>query len=910
MDVRKYFILIQQSGNWIDKTSEISSIILNGHLYAVTFNNKSKQYNYQTTKLYVSDDPKPLDLSGSVVRIKSNDIKKWESAIVFGDYVRLFSDDDSQLEQKGDVEILPDLFEKLETKNIISYYFQIANLVSDSEPKSSYISAFYNEKLGYLQPESVAHAYITGNTEAHNNFTEIPIFPFGINPSQRKAVNASLNSQISLIQGPPGTGKTQTILNIISNLVMQGKRIAIVAGNNSAVANVYEKLNEEGFGFIVANLGNSKRQEAFFESDCLLSDISEWELTFDSRLKNTSEFQLTSGQIAQLLGDKNRLAIIKEEYARLNLEVMHFKKHFDISSIEMKKLSIFKHWNSSDLLSFMAEFAHYSQLPTFSLLVKIKWIYKYRIYKFSDLKELRNDTFKRIMVEYYQTKSEELLDEIKELEESLQNAEFDSLLEQLKAASSVLFKDYLAKTYQPLKDITFTKRSYKKDFESFLKRFPVVLSTTDSIINNKEKGTLFDYIIIDEASQVNLLTGFLTMACTKNIIVVGDLKQLPHITSKTLDRSIDENFNIPPAYSYFDKSLLASLVDIFPDSPNILLREHYRCHPKIIDFCNQKFYKGELITMTTGGEQPFKIVKTVKGNHARPPLKGSGYINVREIDVIENEVINEELEHLNVEDLGIISPYREQVNEVTKRISIQNLVTDTVHKFQGREKDTIILTTASNIITQFMDDPNLLNVAVSRAKNRFILVTSDNIVKKHGSNIGDLLRHIEYQSLDSCIVESEIISIFDCLYIEYSQRLNAFRDKVGNKSDFLSENLMAVLLDEIIEMDEYASFYYQRNYPLNLLVNEPNKLCSEEVRFACDTPSHIDFILYNKLDRQPVLAIEVDGYEFHVLNPKQRKRDITKNSILDKLSLPLLRLSTVESNEKERIVIELNKLVI
>jgi len=910
MDVRKYCILIQQNGNRIDKTSEISSITLNGHLYAVTFNNKSKQYNYQTTKLYVSDDPEPLDLTGSVVRIKSNDVKKWESAVVFGDYVRLFSDVGSQLEHKDDVEILPDLFEKLETKNIISYYFQIANLVSDSEPKSSYISAFYNEKLGYLQPESVAHAYITGNTKAHNNFTEIPIFPFGINSSQRKAVNASLNNQISLIQGPPGTGKTQTILNIISNLVMQGKRIAIVAGNNSAVANVYEKLNEEGFGFIVANLGNSKRQEAFFESDYLLPDISEWELTFDSRLKNTSEFQLTSDQITQLLGDKNRLAIIKEEYARLNLEAMHFKKHFDISSIEMKKLSIFKHWNSSDLLSFMAEFSHYSQLPTFSLLVKLKWIYKYRIYKFSDFKELSNDTFKRIMAEYYQTKSEELLDEVKELEESLQNAEFDSLLEQLKAASSVLFKDYLAKTYQPLKDITFTKCSYKKDFKSFLKRFPVVLSTTDSIVNNKEKGTLFDYIIVDEASQVNLLTGFLTMACTKNIIVVGDLKQLPHITSKTLDRSIDVNFNIPPAYSYFDKSLLASLVDIFPNSPNILLREHYRCHPKIIDFCNQKFYKGELITMTTGGEQPFKIVKTVKGNHARTPSKGSGYINVREIDVIENEVINEELEHLNVEDLGIISPYREQVNEVTKRISIQNLVTDTVHKFQGREKDTIILTTASNIIRQFMDDPNLLNVAVSRAKNRFILVTSDNIVKKHGSNIGDLLRHIEYQSLDSCIVESKIISIFDCLYIEYSQRLNTFRDKVGNKSDFLSENLMAVLLDEIIEMDEYASFYYQRNYPLNLLVNEPNKLCLEEVRFACDTPSHIDFILYNKLDRQPVLAIEVDGYEYHVLDPKQRKRDITKNGILEKLSLPLLRLSTVESNEKERIIIELNKLII
>ena len=60
----------------------------------------------------------------------------------------------------------------------------------------------------------------------------IPIFPFGCNNSQYKAVKNAMENQISVIQGPPGTGKTQTILNIISNILMQGKTVQIVSNNN------------------------------------------------------------------------------------------------------------------------------------------------------------------------------------------------------------------------------------------------------------------------------------------------------------------------------------------------------------------------------------------------------------------------------------------------------------------------------------------------------------------------------------------------------------------------------------------------------------------------------------------------------------------------------------------------------
>ena len=51
-----------------------------------------------------------------------------------------------------------------------------------------------------------------------------------------------MKNQVSIIQGPPGTGKTQTILNIIANLLINNKTVLIVSNNNDATANVYEKL--------------------------------------------------------------------------------------------------------------------------------------------------------------------------------------------------------------------------------------------------------------------------------------------------------------------------------------------------------------------------------------------------------------------------------------------------------------------------------------------------------------------------------------------------------------------------------------------------------------------------------------------------------------------------------------------
>ena len=81
---------------------------------------------------------------------------------------------------------------------------------------------------------------------------------------------------------------------------------------------------------------------------------------------------------------------------------------------------------------------------------------------------------------------------------------------------------------------------------------------------------------------------------TKKAVIVGDLKQLPNVVNSKdakLTDDIFNSFNIPEVYKYKNHRLLSSTSELFKQAPHTLLREHYRCHPRIIEFCNKKFYK-------------------------------------------------------------------------------------------------------------------------------------------------------------------------------------------------------------------------------------------------------------------------------------------------------------------------------
>lgn len=117
--------------------------------------------------------------------------------------------------------------------------------------------------------------------------------------------------------------------------------------------------------------------------------------------------------------------------------------------------------------------------------------------------------------------------------------------------------------------------------------------------------------------------------------------------------AVFNSYQLPQGYSFSENSFLKSVCSVIPNVPQTILREHYRCHPKIIGFCNQKFYNNELIIMTEDKNEPdtLAVFKTVVGNHRRD------HMNQRQVDITVQEVLAT-LKDVNPEDIGIVVPYR------------------------------------------------------------------------------------------------------------------------------------------------------------------------------------------------------------------------------------------------------------
>ena len=103
---------------------------------------------------------------------------------------------------------------------------------------------------------------------------------------EAKGLKTAKVSYHLVFYGSPGTGKTQTILNIMANLLLAGKTMQIVSNNNSAVENVKEKLQTAGLDFICAQLGRASNKVAFVESQTgAYPDMSSWKLEDASRVR-------------------------------------------------------------------------------------------------------------------------------------------------------------------------------------------------------------------------------------------------------------------------------------------------------------------------------------------------------------------------------------------------------------------------------------------------------------------------------------------------------------------------------------------------------------------------------------------------------------------------------------------------
>ncbi|UCM43488.1 AAA domain-containing protein [Aeromonas dhakensis] len=731
-------------------------------------------------------------------------------------------------------------------------------------------------------------AYCTGR-----NGTIAPgqglIYPFGLNESQYQAVERAFSAQISVIEGPPGTGKTQTILNILANILLRRQTVAVLSNNNAAVENVYEKLEKCGLGYLVAKLGNEDNRKAFF------ANLPAWPSNAPGTAPSLEEIQGLLTRLKQHLQDHNRAAQLQIELDELVIERRYLQQWQAENGVQVTSLDKYRLTprKTADLMAYLAHLGE----QRVRLKDRIELLFQFRIFRTKPFAEgeARMAAFHALQMHYYDKSLQDKETELRACRESLARANFTALLKELTTASMHHLKQHLQGQVPP--PDSFDVKTYRRDFDAFMRRFPILGSGTHSIVNSIAPGAILDYVIIDEASLQDIVPGILPLGCAKNLIVVGDNRQLPHIPVKLGLQAPAE------AYDCERYSLLDSCIAVFQDAlPRTLLKEHYRCHPRIIQFCNQQFYDNALVPMTVDkGEDPLRLVVTAKGNHARKNT------NLRELDSLL-KVLEDEGKPVAVdgEGRGYIAPFRAQVSLSDKHLPA-DFVNDTVHKFQGRECDEIVFSTVldkkrynqAQERLDFVDDPRMINVAVSRAKHRFTLVTGDEVFTENNGHIAALIRYISYYAQDEQIVRAPVVSAFDLLYHEYDQSLARLNARLRPEdSHYKSEQIVAQLLREVLSAPACQALKSHTQIRLEKLASPTNSDWTETQR-AFMRRASCDFVLYFKVGKTPIGVIEVDGgYHDH---PVQAARDIMKNEILDKCRIPILRLRTVDSGIKQRI---------
>ncbi|MGO4188436.1 AAA domain-containing protein [Pseudarthrobacter sp. TAF60_1] len=782
--------------------------------------------------------------------------------------------------------------------DVLHYWQDVVSNLRPNDPLQPLYKSFRTVPQG-----SVLDLYLRGDSPASQPGAEEIIFPFSSNLSQREALRKGLTHRISVIDGPPGTGKTQTILNLVANIIrFPGKTVGIVSFNNAAVENVRDKLAGEGFGHVVADLRKSELRSEFF------SGQHPRNAAVHRRAGDSPVSMPAPGLIADLdvrlqhlQTVARELALQRQELDAYRLERRHFSLHVDGHELPpLPPLALLK-LPSSRILEFLAATAAApaSEGPVRKFFRRVRGRFRYGSTR--NIDPYDTDVVLRLQAAYYDNKIAELEQQIEAAEGQLDAENYPGLEDELKQVSRQALEASLFQRYAGGRSSDYSDATYFRHFTSFTNDYPVIVSTCHSLRRSIPPGFLLDYLIIDESSQVDLLAAGLALACARNVIVVGDLQQLPHIPQ----RGASERSRPAPApeYDYGKHSILSSMIERFGAGlPRTMLREHYRCDPAIIDFCNRKFYGGQLVPYTTSDPEnkALVVVRTAEGNHMRQ--HAGGRTNQREAEVIATEVLAQFCAGTRHEDIGVLTPYRRQVDKVAE--ALQNRIeTDTVHKFQGREKEIIIMSTVLDETkngrsgVEFVDNPQLVNVAVSRAVKRFVLVTNHDMLPT-SRHLRDLVQFIQYQDPGNGVFESAVLSVFDLLYKEYSAQLQPFAARLQNTSRFASENIVWTLLLEILAEEKYKEFAVAQQVVLRNLLPDLSRLTAQQASYVRNRAT-VDFVVYSRITNMPVLAVEVDGFAFHEADASQRVRDGLKNAICRIHCIPLLRLPTTGSGEEQ-----------
>ncbi len=260
---------------------------------------------------------------------------------------------------------------------------------------------------------------------------------------------------------------------------------------------------------------------------------------------------------------------------------------------------------------------------------------------------------------------------------------------------------------------------------------------------------LFDLVIIDEASQCAIPHVLPLLLRARRALIIGDPMQLPHIAQLSAEREAAFRREHGLRADWLDKYRLgfrrhsAFHAAERASGGGLLLDEHFRCHPQIAAFANERFYDGSLNVLTDTRGRP-----TLPGRAAilwsdvpgRAQRSGTSWINRAEIDKILHSV-RYLLDALSDEaTVGVVTPFKAQADMVQRRLHgyDDRVRVGTVHTFQGGERDVMIFSLVAGddmrpgSIRWVQRQLNLWNVAITRARSHLIVIGDGQLWEHQG----------------------------------------------------------------------------------------------------------------------------------------------------------------------------------
>lgn len=771
------------------------------------------------------------------------------------------------------------------------------------------------------------------------------IEPLPLNNEQRDAVRMALTAPLTAVTGPPGTGKSQVVASIIINAVFQGQTVLFSSKNNKAVDVVLDRVNKLTNRSVMIRLGRGtegqdlRGQLLSYLNDILSSAVQPEELSrYNAFQQRHEEINMhwngLKNKEQEIIARRNRLDQLersceqwREEFGEKQFAIWGRWNEEKIGQLQTAVATLQVLLQKCD-----RQQQNFVERIFWTFLAKNRWnafrmaqasaagilseaqIPAYSGHSLDDvhLQEVRQweqQLLKRLQIiqqirEYFEcvdliSESASLFDiarQAKKCEEDLQRNSSDLWEAWLRLLPSRLtqqnrrFLSAFSTILQQVNELggdqsPAAKRAWTTYYDLLPKVSNILPCWAVTSLSLKSRvpfeAGFFDLVVIDEGSQCDIASALPLLFRAKRAVIIGDVKQLNHICSLTVQDNVmlqarhglaEDGLN----WDYRSKSLFEMAQSLLNPTNMIALRDHHRSHADIIGFSNKHFYDGNLRVATRyerlkplPGLPP---VRWIDQPGKVQPLRTGGSLNEPEAVAVCQE-IRRIVSTGYQGSIGVVSPFRAQVNRIRdmiaadsqleERLMMRDFMVETVHRFQGDERDVMIFSPVmapgmGRGSAQFLKRTgNLFNVSLTRARAALIVV-------------GDQ---------DFCLSGPESPSYLR-EFVLYQQQLNRSQE-IGSEAaiDFGPE-FPAVSSDQLVS--DWEKILYRALYRAGVRTQPQYQVMQYSLDMAL-------FCGDRKLD------IEVDGEHYHRdWDGELCRRDQLRNQRLIELGWDVMRFWVYE----------------